>query len=171
MSSFDIRPPNMSMFHEWAIRTQLHTDIVPDLSHVIYKSIFSLHICTHNTVNPFYVPAINHHNSINSVFSLYLNNDQNETISTVINDLTGGEGDERIALACTSAFSLPSCLIPLISSLSQFYQLQRCTAFPSRHYPSEDHGIAGKPQLMNVCVRVFQCFTCRLSESFFCLII
>lgn len=93
-----------------------------------------------------------HQSPINSVFSLYLNNDQNETISTVINDLTGEEGDERITRACTSNFSLSSCLIPLISSLSQFYQLQQCTAFPSRHYPSEDHGIAGKPQLMNVCV-------------------
>lgn len=119
MSSFDIHPPNMNMLHVWAISTQLHTDIVPNLSPVIYKSIFSLHICTHDTVNPFYVPAINHHNSIKSVFSLYLNNDQNETISTVINDLIGGEGDERIALACLlcKTFSLSSCLSYLALSV------------------------------------------------------
>lgn len=50
----------------------------------------------------------------------------------------------------------------LLSHRSQFYQLQQCTTFPSRHYPSEDHGIAGKPQLMNVCV----CFRIILSNHF-----
>lgn len=139
MSSFDIHPPNMRMFHEWAIRTQLHTDIVPDLSHVIYKSIFFItHMHTQHCES-ILCPSLQ--SPINSVFSLYLNNDRNETISTVINDLTGEEGDERITRACTFLSLLVSFLLSH-RSLS-FISYNNVLHFPLDTIPQRIMGLLG----------------------------
>lgn len=91
---------------------------------------------------------------INSVFSLYLNNDRNETISTVINDLTGEEGDERITRACTFLSLLVSFLLSH-RSLS-FISYNNVLHFPLDTIPQRIMGLLGNLSWwMCACVSVF----------------